>query len=78
MVITSLYLQRKTKVANYFGANKGAPDDLTPVCFRKEVLNDYYAQPEKYTVSDGYLTGGSLWSLYIDNNHPEAVMVFLN
>jgi hypothetical protein len=65
------------KLANNFGANEGAPHYLTPVCFRKEVLNKYYSQPEKYTVTDGYLRCGALWSLYIDNNHPDAVMVFL-
>jgi hypothetical protein len=72
-----LYTCNEAKLANNFGANEGAPNYLTPVCFRKEVLNKYYSQPEKYTVSDGYLSCGALWSLYIDNNHPEAVMVFL-
>jgi hypothetical protein len=67
----------EAKLANNFGANEGAPHYLTPVCFRKEVLNKYYAQPEKYTVTDGYLACGAVWSLYIDNNHPDAVMVFL-
>ena len=67
----------EAKLSNYFGANPGAPHYLTPVCFRKEVLNKYYSQPEKYTVRDGYLSCGALWSLYIDNNHPDAVMVFL-
>ena len=67
----------EAKLSNYFGANPGAPHYLTPVCFRKEVLNKYYSQPEKYTVSDGRLSCGALWGLHIDNNHPEAVMVFL-
>jgi hypothetical protein len=72
-----LFTCSEAELANNFGANEGAPNYLTPVCFRKEVLNKYYSQPEKYTVSDGYLSCGALWSLYIDNNHPEAVMVFL-
>lgn len=72
-----LHTCNEAKLSNYFGANPGAPHYLTPVCFRKEVLNKYYSQPEKYTVSDGYLSCGALWSLHIDNNHPEAVMVFL-
>ena len=67
----------EAKLSNYFGANPGAPHYLTPVCFRKEVLNKYYSQPEKYTVRDGHLYCGSLWGLHIDNNHPSAVMVFL-
>jgi hypothetical protein len=72
-----LFTCNEAELANNFGANEGAPNYLTPVCFRKEVLNKYYSQPEKFTVSDGYLSCGALWSLYIDNNHPEAVMVFL-
>jgi hypothetical protein len=72
-----LFTCNEAELANNFGANEGAPNYLTPVCFRKEVLNKYYSQPAKYTVSDGYLSCGALWSLYIDNNHPEAVMVFL-
>lgn len=72
-----LHTCNEAKLSNYFGANPGAPHYLTPVCFRKEVLNKYYSQPEKYTVSDGYLSCGAVWGLYIDNNHPDAVMVFL-
>ena len=72
-----LHTCNEARLSNYFGANPGAPHYLTPVCFRKEVLNKYYSQPEKYTVSDGYLSCGAVWSLYIDNNHPDAVMVFL-
>jgi hypothetical protein len=72
-----LFTCNEAELANNFGANKGAPNYLTPVCFRKEVLNKYYSQPEKYTVTDGHLSCGALWSLYIDNNHPAAVMVFL-
>ena len=65
------------ELSNYFGANPGSPHYLTPVCFRKEVLNKYYSQPEKFTVNDGHIYCGSLWGLPIDNNHPDAVMVFL-
>ena len=72
-----LFTCNEAELSNNFGANPGAPHYLTPVCFRKEVLEKYYSQPEKYTVSDGYLSCGALWSLHIDNNHPEAVMIFL-
>ncbi len=73
----SFFLQRSEPLQQLWRQQKRAPNYLTPVCFRKEVLNKYYSQPEKYTVSDAYLSCGALWSLYIDNNHPEAVMVFL-
>jgi hypothetical protein len=65
------------QLANYFGKNPGSPHYLTPVFFRKEVLNKYYSQPEKYTITDGYLTCAGMWSLQMDNNQPDSVMVFL-
>jgi len=65
------------KLANYFGGNPGAPHYLTPVYFRKEVLSKYYADPDRYTVSDGHLSCLSLWGCQIDNNHPTHVVVFL-
>ncbi|MGO9375132.1 MAG: hypothetical protein ACLQBD_23970 [Syntrophobacteraceae bacterium] len=64
-------------LANYFGANPGAPHYLTPVYFRREVLAKYYAEPERYTVSDGRLSCLSLWSCQIDNDLGSYVVVFL-
>ena len=49
------------KLANYFGANPGSPHYLTPVYFRREVLNKYYAEPDRYSVDDGYLRCAGLW-----------------
>ena len=64
-------------LANYFGKNSDAPHYLTPVYFRRQVLQKYFEQPEKFDVADGYLRCGSLWGLQIDNDHPHHVMVFL-
>lgn len=64
-------------LANYFGANPDAPNYLTPVHFRREVLQKYYEQPELYTVADGNLTCASLWSLRLDNSAETSVVVFL-
>ena len=64
-------------LSNYFGANPGAPHYLTPVYFRREVLQKYYERPNLYTVEDGYLRCASLWGLRMDNDHPAHVMVFL-
>lgn len=50
---------------------------LTPIFFRREVLNKYYSQPQKYRVSDGHLWCGDLWALRLDNNHPEYIVVWL-
>ncbi len=65
------------KLADYFGKNPNAPNYLTPVFFRAEVLAKYYAEPGKYSVEDGYLRCGSLWGLRMDNDHTDVVVVFL-
>lgn len=65
------------KLANYFGKNPQAPHYLTPIFFRPEVLAKYYAEPQKYTVEDGYLRCGGLWGLQMDNDHTDYVAVFL-
>lgn len=62
---------------NNFGANPGSAHYLTPVYFRREVLAKYFAEPERYKVSDGQLTCLSLWSCQIDNDLKSRVMVFL-
>ena len=64
-------------LANYFGANPDAPHYLTPVHFRKQVLEKYYQEPSKYTVEDSMLHCGSLWGLYIDNHHDDKVCAWL-
>lgn len=50
---------------------------FTPVCFRKEVMDLYYADTQKYQVSDGSVSCGGCWSLHLDNNHPDYITVFL-
>ncbi|MCY3952304.1 MAG: hypothetical protein OXG55_01460 [bacterium] len=64
-------------LANNFGANPDAPHYLTPVYFRREVLQRYYEFPEKFSIEASYLSCGGLWGLSIDNDHPDHVMVFL-
>ena len=56
-----------------------APDSLylTPVSFRKQVLDKYYQQSSKYRVSDNILGCGTLWSIQIDNHHDNKVCVWL-
>lgn len=55
----------------------GAYDYLTPLYFKKEVLAKYYNNPSKYSVSDSYLSCGSLWGLQIDDNHEKYISVYL-
>lgn len=64
-------------LANYFGANPGAPHYLTPVHFRRQVLDKYYQQPGRFSVEDGILRCGGLWSMTIDNHHDDRVVAWL-
>lgn len=45
--------------------------------FKKEVLNKYYNEPNKYEV-DGFSVGSKFFRLKIDNNVDEYIPVFLN
>ncbi|MFH0971377.1 MAG: hypothetical protein V1835_02310, partial [Candidatus Micrarchaeota archaeon] len=67
----------KDYLDNYFGKNKGSPHYLTPVFFKKEVLDKYYSNPEKFSISDGILYCQDLWNLRMDNDHKDIVMVYL-
>lgn len=71
------YTCNPNMLANNFGANPDAPHYLTPVFFRKEVLQKYFAHPEVYSVEDGTLRCKALWSLEIDNHHKDCVSVYL-
>ena len=62
---------------DHYGSNPGAPSDLTPVHFRKSVLDKYYNESSKYTVEDSMLKCASLWSMTIDNHPPDRVIVLL-
>jgi hypothetical protein len=64
-------------LANSFGANSGAPHFLTPVQFDRAVLDKYYGDPDKYSVGDGGVSCGALWTLPVDNNQRDVVMVYL-
>lgn len=65
------------KLANYFGANPRAPHYLTPVYFKRDVLQKYYNAPERFSVEDSYLRCGEQWGLRMDNNHEDVVIVYL-
>jgi len=65
------------KLGNFFGKNPGAPNFLTPVHFRRTVLQKYYDTPQKYEVTDAYVQCGGKWSLRIDNDRFDRVIVWL-
>ena len=62
---------------NIRGVEEDAPSYLTPVHFRKKVLDKYYQEPSRYTVEDSILRCGSLWCMYIDNHHDDIVCAWL-
>lgn len=66
---------KKETLSNYFVANGDNPLEMTPIFFKKEVLDKYYSNPNKYTVSDGAVGCKGSWSLYIDNDHRNYVIV---
>jgi len=72
-----LHTSDPNQLANYFGANPGAPHYLTPVFFRKTVLDKYYQQPSRYSVEAGYLRCGGLWGMTMDNHHEGTVAAWL-
>jgi hypothetical protein len=71
------YTSNPDALANNFGANPNTPNYLTPVHFRKQVLEKYYQQPSKYCVEDSLLRCGSLWGMYLDNHHDDKVCTWL-
>jgi hypothetical protein len=64
-----IYTYNPDQLADYFGKNPDAPNYLTPVFFKREVLTKYYSNPDKYSIEDGYIRCAGLWGLRIDNNH---------
>lgn len=64
-------------LANNFGANPDAPHYLTPVHFRRDVLQKYFDNPQAYSVEDGVVHCHGFWNVRLDNDHPDRVIVFL-
>lgn len=49
---------------------------LIPVYFKREVLDKYYNDPSKFEVEDGLVRACGLWTLKVDNNNPDYIIVF--
>ncbi|OGU33508.1 MAG: hypothetical protein A2068_14985 [Ignavibacteria bacterium GWB2_35_6b] len=71
------YTCNEEELSDFFDKNIGLPNYLTPIFFKKDVLSKYYNNPHKYLVHDGMVERKGFWSLFIDNNHPSYVSVFL-
>ncbi|RKU22123.1 hypothetical protein C6500_04900 [Candidatus Poribacteria bacterium] len=64
------------KLKRISGENPDAPWDFTPVHFRKQVLDRYYNEPNKYNVKDSRVECG-MWGMKIDNHNSDKVCVML-
>jgi len=61
------------RLANYFGANPGAPNYMTKVLFRSTVLDRYHGEPSRFTVEGGYVRCKGLWGHRMDNHSNHGV-----
>lgn len=61
----------------HLSCNPDSKGFLRTVYFKREVLNKYLDNPDKYVVEDGRIYCHGFWTLPIDNNHPDYVMVFI-
>jgi len=57
--------------------NLSISEFLTPIFFTREVLLKYQNNPDKYTISDGFMQCAGLWSLRMDNDRSDYVVVLL-
>lgn len=64
-------------LANRFEVNSNNLKFLTPIHFKKQVLDKYYDEPEKYSVGQGSVRCDGHWLLRADTDHSDKVVVFL-
>lgn len=64
------------RLSNNFSLNENAPHYLTPVFFKRSVLDKYY-NDDRYLVEDGIVRCGNIWALYIDNQDREYISAYL-
>lgn len=65
------------KLSNYFVKKGDAPLTVTPVYFRKTVLDKYYNDPHRYYVDDGCIYSEGVWTLRVDNDQRDYTVVIL-
>lgn len=71
------YTCDESKLSNYFKKRGNAPLTVTPVYFRKTVLDKYYNDPNRYQVDDGCVYCERVWSLRVDNDQRDYAIVIL-
>jgi hypothetical protein len=63
-------------LSNYF-TDKGTPHFLTPVYFKRELLQKYFAEPKKYIVSELSVEYLSFWGIEISTTNENLIQVYL-
>ncbi len=71
------YTCEEKKLSNYFQKRGDAPLTVTPVFFRKTVLDKYYKDSNRYLVDDGCIYSKGVWSLRVDNDQRDYAIVIL-
>lgn len=71
------YSSNPKGLADFFGKNPDAPKYLTPVHFKREVLDRYFHNPGKYAVNDGVVRNDPHWVFPMDDDHSGRVVAFL-
>ncbi len=71
------YTCEEKQLSNYFQKRGDAPLTVTPVYFRKTVLDKYYKDPSRYQVDDGCIYSEGVWTLRVDNDQRDYAVVIL-
>jgi len=72
-----MFTSNPKELSSYFGVNPETPHYLTLVYFDRNVLSKYYSSPDKYSIEDGIIRCGTLWSMYVDNLSDSYVSAYL-
>ena len=71
------YICDERQLSNCFKKRGNAPLTVTPVFFRKTVLDKYYKDPTRFFVDDGRISNEGIWSIRVDNDQRDYVVVIL-
>lgn len=71
------YSCNHNKLNNYFNANPESPLFLTPVYFKKQVLEKYYSNTSLYSIDEGCIECKGMWHLPFDDHASNVVTVYL-
>lgn len=71
------YTCDEDQLSNSFKKRGDAPLTVTPVFFRKSVLDKYYKDPSRYHVDDGCIYSEGVWTLRVDNDQRDYAVVIL-